>query len=192
MCYDNVIIKNSKKVVFLIVILTLCSCIEKIPDKSECKYFYLDVLGDSHIDTLLIRNNYSDNSYVDIVLLQHDKEDKIVTLKPRLESLKEYITTNPQIEIVRLESNYTQSDDKELRIIIRNTDIIPDYIFIDLKYDNQWVVKRYYVCNSNTEKQVFLAVINIDRPLVDEFGGDKLLDQGQILNLFSSNKLPLQ
>lgn len=188
----NVIIRNSKRALLLVFILSLCaSClasggVEKPDSKNENIYFYLDVLGDSQVDTLFLRNNYADDTYVDIVLLQCGKEEKILTVKPRLYSLRECVTTIPQIEIIRLESNYTQSDDKELRIIIRNTEIVPDYIFVDLKYESQWVVKRYYVCNSNTDESVSISVIAINRSVSSEFGKEPLLDQGQILNLFSN------
>lgn len=182
----TVIIKNSRKILLLILILSSLSFTSLKLEKNKNDCFYLDVIGDSRVDTLFLKSSYLDKSNVDIVLLQNGIENKVLTIKPRLHSLGEYVTTIPQIEVIRLESNYTQSDDKELRIIIRNTDIMPDYIFIDLSYDNQWVVKRYYVCNSNIDKPVFISVIKINRPLDDELGKDKILEQEQILNLFSN------
>ena len=187
----NVLTKNYNGILHLILISILCSCISPDLMKSgECEkeYFYLDVVGDSHIDTLFIKKRASNDSYIDIFLFQCNKEENILTVKPRLASQEEYVTTNPQIETIRLESNYTQSDDKELRIIIRNTDMMPDYIFVDLKYDSQWIVKRYYVCNSNIDETVFISVIHIDKPLSEELGKNKLLDQGQILKLFTNEK----
>lgn len=182
--------KNHKGISYLILILISCSCIRPNSMKSgerEKEYFYLDVAGDSRTDTLFIKKA-SNDSYREIFLFQSGKEENILTVKPRLASQKKYVTTNPRIEIIRLESNYTQSDDKELRIIIRNTDMMPDYIFVDLKYDRQWIVKRYYMCNSNSDQAVSISVIQIDRPLCEEFGENKLLDQGQILSLFSKEK----
>lgn len=187
--------KNSKLLLasFQIVFFVgCCSCSinnasNSFDDYTKSDSFYIDALGDSKVDTLIVRQNKHENKISEINTLMNGVEQRIISILPRLYNGEE-VLAYPQIETISLSTNFTQSEDKELRITIRNTDLIPDYLFIDLKFDKIWIVKRYYLCNTNKDTEIFIRCINIEKPLHQEWGKELIVDQNYIINLFDINE----
>ncbi|NBL65398.1 hypothetical protein GV828_09330 [Flavobacterium sp. NST-5] len=86
----------------------------------------MDVIGDSKIDTLIMKNKNN----TEISIFKNGKIHPIIKLYPLIK--EEFLTTMPPIEMVYLEANYIQTNNKSLRIKVRNTDLQPDCFFIDI------------------------------------------------------------
>ena len=97
-----------------------------------------------------------------ISILLKGKKSLICEITPRLDST--YIMTSPRIENIYLEANAIQTKNKGFRLLSRNTDIRPEYFFIDFYYDKEWFVKEVgyldvssknaFVCKKVVEKKV--------------------------------------
>ena len=102
------------------------------------RLYFLDVIGDSALDTIVVRNNETIPCVRDIYLMRNETRSRIISIKPWRGS--EFVLTQPAVEMIYLQANAIQSQMKGLRVVIRNTDFVPDCIFIDLHYNNGWVI----------------------------------------------------
>lgn len=94
---------------------------------------YLDVVGDSAMDTLIL--GPFDGKATSLNLLEKGVPRNILMIEPRFLGMPEYVSTSPPIERIYLEANNVQSDEKSLRLIIRNTDMVPEYCFFDIYFE---------------------------------------------------------
>lgn len=82
----------------------------------------------------------------------------------------------PKIESVELQANGIQSEDKGLRILIRNTDFEPDYYFLDLQYQidkNQWDILFLGVMNTGpTTDSVYIKRVTVNQTVKEFCGKD--------------------
>jgi hypothetical protein len=139
--------------------------------------YYIDVTGNSSLDTLMICNNEINPAIRDIYLHKGEANEKIVSIRPWRDST--FVLTEPPIEIVYLEANNIQTGDRGFRVIIRNTDVAPDCMFIDIYNDDtQWVVGRYYLLNTLSDfgRDLFIKSVEIERPLKEVFGEELMCD----------------
>jgi len=170
----NVVVKSSVLLIGLLLLLISC---HNSTSNSKIIYsdvfYYLDVVGDNSLDTIIVSNNETNKSIRDIFLIKGGKKNRIISIGPWRDSVS--VVTQPPIETIYLEVNNVQSFDKGLRIVIRNTDVIPDYLFIDLYYEDTWIVEKYVLVNTNTmygKREMSIEYVNIDKPVSIEFGED--------------------
>lgn len=102
---------------------------EGLQHSSGHEIYFLDVIGDSAIDTLVLE---SVDDKADLRIVQDGVPTSILMIDPLFIGGGEYRTTLPPVEKIYLEANDVQSHDKSLRLIIRNTDVAPEYRFFDL------------------------------------------------------------
>ena len=171
-----------KKTLIILSVLALlaggCGQTTKKPSHKICEinhtdnFYYLDVIGDNSLDTIIVSNNKTNPSIRDIYWVENGKRDRIISIKPWRDST--FVLTQPPIEAIYLEANEAQTGEKGLRIILRNTDIAPDCIFIDIYYDDTWMIKRYYLLNTEPYFGIdlFIKYIDIDKPVFIECGED--------------------
>lgn len=153
-------IKNC--LIFPLTLFILISCnkkasIVKKQDKIEC----FDIISDSDLDTLQITQE-SEKSI--IYLLKSNQKKLLIKLYPLLNN--EFKTTNPTIENVYLETNNVQTEEKSLRVIVRNTDIQPDYYFIDI-FLNCKEPNIYNIGFMNSTDSVFIKTKKVNYFLKD-------------------------
>lgn len=119
------VVKNNN-IFYLLLITYLISCNENNVNNT----FYFDLTGNNSLEKITIENNKL--KYVkDIYITEEGSKKRILSIFPLVDST--FVLSNPKIENIYLEANSIQNNDKGLRIIIRNTDLIPDYYFIDIK-----------------------------------------------------------
>ena len=139
-------------------------------------FYYFDVVGDSKLDTIIVSHNETRPYIRDIFLIKNGKKERIISIEPRLGS--EFVLLQPSVDMIYLQANSIQTDKKGLRIISRNTDVIPDCIFIDLFYDGiGWIVKRVHLLNTeNISSSIGFFIKSVDKGIsvVDMFGEDLL------------------
>jgi hypothetical protein len=132
------------------------------------KLYYLDAVDDSLLDTFVVGYNETNPSIRDISIIKEGKKNRIISIEPYGDSA--FVLTQPQVETVHLAANNIQTDRKGLRIVIRNTDFIPDYLLIDLYYKDTWIIEKYILLNTNTDKQLFIKHADINKPVSAEYG----------------------
>ena len=121
-------LKNKKYHLFLLILFIFNSCNKEKPiAKKHHKIECFDIIGNSGLDTLQIAEDI-EKTY--IFILKNNEKKLLLKLYPLINN--EFKTTNPTIENVYLEANNIQTNEKSLRVIVRNTDIQPDYYFIDV------------------------------------------------------------
>ena len=133
--------------------------------------YYLDVIGENTLDKLIIRHNETNPHIRDIYLAKDRIEEKIISLNSWYDKI--HVLTKPSVEMIYLQANYIQTNEKGIRIVIRNTDVSPDTIFIDLFFnDTVWIVKKYFLLNTDEMSRIklFIESVDIDRPILDIFG----------------------
>lgn len=138
--------------------------------------YYLDVVEDNALDTLIVSNNEANPEIRDIYIVKDGVMDRIISIKPWVNVRG--VLSQPPREVIFLQANEGMGG-KGLRIVIRNTDTIPDHLIIDLFYgDDGWIVERYYLLNTVIwgPIKLFIESVDIDRPIVDEFGEGLLCD----------------
>lgn len=166
----KIIVTQIKKSGSLIVLAAACHSFTVPKEKVvSSEYFYLDVINNSDLDTLCVEIVKEEISTFWHIYL-YDNGNRELLLKIATFGKGEYALTDPPVERVYLDTNFTQSDMKELRIVIRNTDFAPDCTYIDIHYDDQWYVKRFYVLNTQSDSDIYIKHIEIDRSVIDEFG----------------------
>jgi hypothetical protein len=141
--------------------------------------YYLDVVGDNALDTLIVSHDEANPEIRHIYLVINGLMDKIISIKPWGEAWG--VLSQPPREVIYLQANEIGTGEKGLRIIIRTTTMVPDHLFIDLFYDdNGWIVKRYYLLNTETwgvSIKLFIESVAIDDCLIaDLFGEDLICD----------------
>lgn len=169
----NVMLKINK--IILIAVFLFSSCQKKLDA------YYFDFLGDDKLDTLIIKDN--GKPYIqDIFLLKNNQQKKIISILPLKDST--YVMTQPKIENIYIEANDVQSQEKGIRIIVRNTDIIPDCFFIDLYYKNQWYVEYYGIINTNSSDSLYIKKEKINRSVFNEFGHERICNSKEIIRKY--------
>ena len=139
-------------IIFICISLIFLSCKMKneVFKNSSNKFVYIDIIGDSKVDTLKVKSNKGNT---EVSFVNKGKTQKIITLYPLLS--EKFKTTIPPIEIVYIEANYIQTDKKSFRVKIRNTDLHPDYYYIDISLNNNEI----YITNLgliNSTDSVFI------------------------------------
>ncbi len=121
-------VKIKKYCIFFLTLFILTNCKTEVSTKNHLnKIVYFDVIGNNDLDTIQI-NEELENT--DIFIIKNKNKKLLLKLYPLMN--KDYKTTNPAVENVYLEMNNIQTNEKSLRVIVRNTDIQPDYYFIDI------------------------------------------------------------
>ena len=159
---SNHLLKSS--LFFLTLILTGCKeNSKKYSQKKEIDFYFFDVLGDSGLDTIIIENSLNIVYNKSISILNNGKKSLICELAPRLDST--YFKTSPKIENIYIEANAVQTKNKGFRLLSRNTDIEPEYFFIDFWYNKYWYVQEVGFLNISS-KNYFLCKQKIDRNIM--------------------------
>ncbi len=158
--------KTISKIHFLILtVLIVLGCKRNdiiIYPKNESRLFFFDVIGNSDLDTLIIENPKTNKYNKSILILSKGKKSPICEIMPRLDST--FILTSPSIENIYLEANEVQTKNKGFRLLSKNTDVQPEYFFIDFYYNKEWVIKdigflnisgkTQFICKKNIEKRI--------------------------------------
>ncbi|WP_073360481.1 hypothetical protein [Flavobacterium fontis] len=152
----------------ILIFLIVVSC--KKDTSISCSY--LDIIGDQKWDTITLESNINKQCMQDIFFLKNGKKERILSILPRVDCA--YVLTKPKIEMIYFEANEIQSKDKGLRVMIRNTDLVPDYFFIDLFYEKEWIIKKYGVMNTNPMDSLFVKSKNINKSLTSELGNERI------------------
>lgn len=157
---------------------------------------YLDVTGDSSVDTLVLRRKVGKTN---ISLFEMGLEHDLFCVKPLFSTMPEYLATMPPIERIYLEANGVQSPDKCLRLIIRNTDTDIEYSFFDIRLDGDDVLiglcGMYDLGESRGEGSLGgdkLCTALYNRRLEPDMNGDKELVPHTILGIFWGNRQACQ
>ena len=164
-------------ILLFLSIITACSKKEKSIKGYE-NLLILDVLGDSKMDTLIVNTN---KSIKEILLIKKGKTQEIIKLYPLVN--EKFVITKPPIENIYLEANYIQTDKKSLRIKVRNTDLQPDYYFIDLSLNE----KENYITSFgliNSVDSVYIKIKKVNYKLKSVLDKNKGLN---ILQFFKNN-----
>ena len=165
-------------IIFLISLITACSKKEKSIE-SYGNLVIMDVIGNSKMDTLQVKTN---KSTFEILLIIKGKTLEIIKLYPLIS--EKFVLTKPPIENVYLEANYIQTDKKNLRIKVRNTDLQPDSYFIDISLNE----KENYVTSFgliNSIDSVYIKSKNVKYKL------SSILDKNKGLNILKFIKANL-
>jgi hypothetical protein len=151
----------------IIIVFFFISC------QKKQNAYYFDFTGDLNLDTLVIKD--STKSYIkNLYILKNRELKKIVSFLPMGDS--SHVSTKPQIENIYIEANQIQSKEKGIRVIIRNTDLIPDIFFIDIYHKDKWYVEYYGIMNTNSSDSLYIKKVKINRSFIKEF------DKGMICN----------
>lgn len=168
---------SSVLLVFFIIVFALLfqlvACNSRIKnDIKEVPVFLLDVWKSPTLDTLTLQLNLEDGTTA-ISIIENNKPIEIISVMPLFN--KDFKLIEPKIESVELQANGIQSEDKGLRVLIRNTDFEPDYYFLDLQYlldKNQWVIIYFGVINSaSTTDNPYIKRVTVNQT-VKEFCGN--------------------
>ena len=176
-----------KNVISSIVILIVLFYSCKRDDSSNFQksnthknYFY-DIIGNTEIDTI---NMCYINDTMEIRL----PKNTIIRVLPRINS--DYLKLQPPIENIYIEPNNIQSNDKGIRVKIRNTDLIPDYIFMDLTYSNNtWNVEQFGIINTNSYRDPYIMIEKINRPIDIELNSGKIFNPNYTIMQYFNEKL---
>lgn len=172
----------NKAWVLIFIGCTLLTCKEdyKKKETTNCKVFSLDILEDINPDIIEVCTT---NNSTQIKL----PNNSIFKIAPRMDM--DYLTLKPSVENIYIEPNNIQLKEKGIRIKVRNTDMIPDYIFLDATYkQNKWFVERYGVINSNVSEDIYIKLIEINKPFIEEFGNEFVWNPSHVfLQYFSLN-----
>lgn len=159
----SVIIKNKCYIIFFSILFICCKNNEfENNQKDEFNLYFFDVIGNSNIDTLIVENSLKNKFSKSISIVLNNKKTLICEIKPRIDS--SFILTSPKIENIYLESNNVQTNNKGFRLLTKNTDIEPEYFFMDLSFDKKWLVKEIgfldisadkpFICKKNIQKNI--------------------------------------
>ena len=134
------------------------------PNLLAGELYLIDVSGDSAPDSILVERD-TNEPYISHISLQcRGIKERIISIVPSAKG--EFVMTDPPIESLRLEANAVQSAERGIRIISRNTDYVPDYVFIDLRYKNdRWHLQGCYIVNSVVEEGLQMKYVAMDEPL---------------------------
>lgn len=142
----------------------------------------IDLLGDKKPEKVLVESNLNKNYIKDINIINDNKKEKIISILPMKDST--FIDSDPKIENIYLQANNIQTKEKGLRILIRNTDLIPDCLSIDLIYKKQWIIERFILSNTNPQDSLSIIEKNINKSLENEFGSERVFDPKAILQKY--------
>lgn len=171
--------KNVSRVLlgFFIIVFALffllVACNNKIKnDIKESNIIMLDVWKSPTLDTLTFQLNPEDGTTT-ISIIENNKPIEIISVLPLFN--KDFKLVEPKIESVELQANGIQSEDKGLRVLIRNTDLEPDCYFLDLQYQlykNQWIILFLGVMNTApSTDSIYIKRVAINQT-VKEFCGN--------------------
>lgn len=166
--------KIKSKFLIVIVSIVLVSC----KDHPTPYPIFLDVFGDKKLDVLTVEDNTEKHSMKDIKILVNGRSEKICSILPIIDST--YVQGEPKVEMIYLEANSVQTNEKGLRVIVRNTDLIPDYFFIDLFYEKEWRVERYGIINTNIQDSLYIISKMVNKSVDHEFGTERICDPKMI------------
>jgi hypothetical protein len=175
--------KNSSLLIIIIIILFIFISCKK---SSKNSTFLLDVYGDAKLDTLSIEDNINKHYLQDINIYVDGKKERIISLMHLKDS--SFVLTKPKIEMIYLEANNIQSDKKGLRVLIRNTDLIPDCFFIDILYKKEWIIKEYGIINTNSNDSLYIFNKEINKSLTEEFGSNHICNPKEIVQIYFNGK----
>ncbi len=117
-----------------------------------------DIVGDKRLDSVV---TFEDNEGTSVCLRQNNRDTEIIKITPLIDST--FNSAKTKIENVFLMPNAVQTDEKGLRVMVRNTDLSPDCCFIDLKFKQKWVIE--YVGIINSIDSVFIKRVQINLPV---------------------------
>ncbi|GAA4149473.1 hypothetical protein GCM10022217_01400 [Chryseobacterium ginsenosidimutans] len=143
---------------------------QNIVNNNVNNYTY-DISGDSQNEYLqIVENNNGFTLYVD--------NDPIITLLPMQN--ESYVKTNPKIENIYIEPNNIQASKKGVRIKVRNTDLEPDYFYMDIFSANkQWIVEKYGIIN--TQDSIFIKEKLVNKPIAIFLGKKRICDSHSLI-----------
>jgi hypothetical protein len=181
----NVLISGSSICAVVLFVFSACSSTNRGSDKQAgggypVMVYYLDVVGDDALETLIVSQNEANPEIRDIFIVKDGVMDRIISVKP-WGPVWSVLSQNPK-EVIYLQVNEPGTGEKGLRIIIRTIAQSPDHLFIDLFYDdydyNGWIVKRYYLLNTDARGPIklFIESVCIGLPVEDVFGEKLLCD----------------
>lgn len=159
----SVRIKNKGYLIFLALLFIACKNNErKSNQKNISDYYFFDVVGNSNVDTLVVENSSTNKFNKSISIILNGKKSLICELNPRIDSA--FITTSPKIESIYLEANDVQTTNKGFRLLSKNTDVEPEYFFMDLHFNKEWYIKDFgflhissktpFICKEDFQKSI--------------------------------------
>ncbi|RYZ78687.1 MAG: hypothetical protein EOP04_29230 [Proteobacteria bacterium] len=116
----------------------------------------LDVTGDRALESI---DKIEKKGNTLITIKGKNIKPETIVLTPIIRP--EFKTTIPAIENIWVEANEIQTRHKGLRVLMRNTDVTPDYYFIDLTHRELWYIDRVGVINSVDSVYIKVAKVNL-------------------------------
>ncbi len=140
-----------KYLFFIVLLFTACKNDKSIDiENTDKNLYYFDVVGNSSIDTIIVENSNINKLNKSISVFFNGKKSLLCEIAPRIDS--SFTKVSPKIENIYLEANNVQTNAKGLRVLSRNTDIQPEYFFIDLYFNNEWMVKQIGFLDISSQK----------------------------------------
>lgn len=167
------------KTLIIILILISFSC------QKNSNEYYIDVIGSTKLDTVFIEDNIEFNYVKDLYILENKKTKRILGILPLADS--SYIMTKPRIENIYIEANNIQSNEKGIRLLIRNTDLLPDYFFIDLYHKKEWFIEYYGLINTNSMDSLYVKKVKINKTVQSEIGKEAICNPKEIIQKYFHN-----
>lgn len=93
-----------------------------------------DIYGDDQNDTVVVRKHDVYSNRKVLYLLLNNRYKKIC----------EVISREDDVERLYIESNHINAGDKGIRLIVRNTEMRPDYDYLDITFiSNYWHITNF-------------------------------------------------
>lgn len=160
-------VKIKNRLISLFIIFLFLGCNKKQEEnysRNEYDLYFFDVVGNSNIDTLVVESSETIRFNKIISIISNGNKLLICEITPRLDS--SFMATSPKIENIYLEANAIQTKNKGFRLISRNTDIEPEYFFVDFYFDEEWVVKEAGFSNISGKNQ-FICKHSIEQKITN-------------------------
>ena len=158
--------------------------INNVQKSNICKNYFYDIIGNTEIDTIKM-------CHIDDAIEIRLPKNAVIKVLPRINS--DYLKLSPPIENIYIEPNNIQNNDKGIRIKIRNTDLIPDIIFMDLTYSNNtWNVEQFGIINTNSNRNPYIMIEKINRPINIELNSGKIFNPKYTFMKYFTRKLTNQ
>ncbi len=174
-------------IIIFALLFLLVACNNKIKnDIKESNIIMLDVWKSPTLDTLTFQLNPEDGTTT-ISIIENNKPIEIISVLPLFN--KDFKLVEPKIESVELQANGIQTEEKGLRVLIRNTDFEPDYYFLDLHYKldkNQWSIQFWGVINTApSTDSIYIKRVAINQTVKEFCGNEKKCNLYKTISTFA-------
>lgn len=139
---------------FIVIFFSACHLKPSIKknDAIISNNIYLDVISDNKLDTLIVEPFPSSPNLKILKIKRKDVYEEICIIKLR----------NDSIANLYIEANNVNQINKGIRLMVRNTDFIPDYKYIDIEFHDKWKIKTIGHINTNPDSKLESCLYKLD------------------------------